>query len=383
MNSLQSVQLEILKEFSRVTAQEGLTWFAMFGTLLGASRHGGFIPWDNDIDVALPRADYDRLRTTPELFSEPFFLQTPQNDPAAAARYLHLRRSDTTYITNFPTQYTRGGHMGACIDILPLDYVPGAISARQLHHAAQQIREQMLATAGLDENAGRDLPDFKAANCYGMGGIAGLYPILAERYEWLCSRYTNEPYYAIPVLGSMRGARVFEKQWFSSGETMDFEGLEVPIPSGWREVLVASYPDGLLKPEKDYNISKPKTEEAIIDLKRSYKVIVSRYTDMLEGIEGKSVYIFGAGDSLRIWLERYSDDFNVVCAFDNAKSKWGTTAYGVPVRSPEELLKLLDENSRLIIASIYHKEISKQLDNMDIKDYYFFIDGWNYRKESE
>ena len=383
MNILQSVQLDILKEFSRIAQQEGLTWFAMFGTLLGASRHGGFIPWDDDIDVAMPRAEYDRLRAAPELFSEPYFLQTPQNDPAAAARFLRLRRSDTAYLTNFPTSYTRGGHMGVCIDIFPLDEVPGAISAKQLHTQVQRLHEQMLATAGLDENAGGELPDFKAAGCYGMGGVAGLYPMLAERYEWLCSRYSGEPYFAIPVLTSERGARVYEKQWFSSGETMEFEGLNVPVPSRWREVLVASYPDGLLEPEREYGVSRQKPEAPVVDLKRSYKEYVSRYADMLRGIENKRVIIFGAGDSLRIWLERYSDGLEVVCAIDNARTKWVTTAYGVPVRSPDELPGLLDENSRLIIASVYHKEISEQLDNMGIKDYSFFIDGWNYRKESD
>jgi len=383
LNDLQAVQLDILKEFSRVSCREGLAWFVMFGTLLGAVRHKGFIPWDDDIDVALPREDYDRLRASPGLFAEPYFLQTPQNDPAAAPGFVRLRRSDTAYLTNFPTEYTRGGHMGVYIDIFPLDEVPGAGSARHLHSQARRIHDQMLATAGLDENEGGELPDFKAANCYGMGGVAGLYPELARRYEWLCSRYSGEPYYTIPVLAGERGAWIFEKQWFSARETMEFEGLEVPVPSGWREVLVASYPDGLLEPEKDCGITKPEPVEAVIDLKRSYKEYVSRYTDMLEGIGGKRVFLFGAGDSLRIWLERYAGGLDIACAFDNSPAKWGTAAYGVQVCPPEDLPGLLDGASRLIVASIYHKEIGEQLDNMGIKDYYVFVDGWNYVKESE
>jgi lipopolysaccharide cholinephosphotransferase len=104
---------------------------------------------------------------------------------------------------------------------------------------------------------------------------------------------------------------------------------------------------------------------------------------MLKGIEGKRVYIFGAGDSLRIWIERYSQGLDVICAFDNSKSKWGTSAYGIPIRSPDELPALIDENSRLIVASVYRKEIGIQLDNMGIKDYFVFVDGWNYRKDSK
>jgi len=383
LNDLQMIQLEILKEFSVVAQREDLAWFVMFGTLLGAVRHNGFIPWDDDVDVALPREDYDRLRLSGGWFSEPYFLQTPQNDPAAAPRHIRLRRSDTTYLAEFPNNYTRGGNMGAYIDIFPLDDVPGAISARGMHYAALRIREQMFMSAAIDENTGGELPDWKAEVCYGAGGIAGMYSLLANRYEWVCSRYNDKPYYTIPVLASSRGARVYEKQWFSAGVTMQFEGIEVPVPSGWREVLVASYPDGLLEPEKEYNLLKQPPDEALIDLSCSYRIYLSRYTDMLVGIEGKRVMLFGAGDSLRIWMERYSKELNMICAFDNAESKWGTTAYGLKVRSPSDLPGLFDNDSRLIIASIYYKEISKQLDNMGIKDYYVFLDGWNYGKDSD
>jgi lipopolysaccharide cholinephosphotransferase len=68
----------------------------------------------------------------------------------------------------------------------------------------------------------------------------------------------------------------------------------------------------------------------------------------------------------------------VICAFDNSKSKWGDKSYGVIVRNPEELPTLINKNSRLIIASIYHEEISKQIEKMGISDYYIFIDGLRY-----
>jgi len=202
---------------------------------------------------------------------------------------------------------------------------------------------------------------------------------LSERYEWVCSRYKNEPYYTIPVLTGPRGAWVFDKQWFSGTQEMDFEGLKVPVPSGWHEVLIATYPEGLLEPEKDYSMSDSKPE-IIIDTANSYGKYVSRYSDMLKDIDNKQVFLFGAADSLRIWLERYGKGLNVVCTFDNAESKWGTSAYGIPVRSPNDIKGLIKDDSRLIVTSLYHKEIGKQLDNMNIEDYYIFIDGWNYTK---
>ena len=381
LNELQIVQLDILKEFSRVAERESLTWFAMFGTLLGAARHGGSIPWDDDVDIALTRGEYDRLRSNTHWFNEPYFLQSPQNDPGASTRFMKLRRSDTAYIPDeFPNTYTRGGHMGICIDIIPLDIVPDTLVAQRIHKLALKINQQMYASAALEESIFGEGYKSKEDSCYAMGGLPGFSNVFAELYEKACSGFSDGHYYAMPVLRGDRGHRVFDREWFNESVGMDYEGLRISAPAGWREVLVASYPEGLYTPDPIYRRIEPKKELSIIDTQRSYKEYTQRYTDMLEGIEGKKVFIFGAGDSLRIWLERYGKGLNVVCAFDNSEEKWGTEAYEIPVCDPAELPGLLCSNSRLIIASIHHKAIGKQLNKMGIEDFFVFIDGWKYRQ---
>jgi lipopolysaccharide cholinephosphotransferase len=419
LNQIKRIQLDLLEKFIEVCKRENLTWFAIFGTLLGAVRHGGFIPWDDDIDVAMPRADYERLRNHQELFSPPYFLQTPQNDPAAFSHFMTLRHSKTTMITAFPHGFTRGGNMGIAIDILPLDDVPGARQARQLHAACVRIQKQMYACAAIDENAGGELPDWKAEVCYGLGGLAGQYARVAEQYEWLCSRYSNNDYlknygackyYAMPVVQGFRGCRVFEKEWFAKREIMKFEDLDVHVPAGYRELLIACYPDGLLVPELDernsvkelrsitndlclpkhsrmptkqaWGVSINNKESIIIDTEQSYQNYTSRYLDMLKDIEDKQVLIFGAGDSLRIWLERYAKDLDMICTFDNDAQKWGSSAYGLTVSNPKELPALVSANTRIIIASLYHQEIGRQLNEMGINDYYVFVDGLNYERKA-
>lgn len=377
LTELQAVEINILKEFKRVAEREGLKWFVMFGTLLGAVRQKGFIPWDDDIDIAMPRSEYDRLRHSCGWFDEPYFLQTPHNDPAAASPFMRLRRTDTAVLINFPNIMTLGGNMGACIDILPLDDVPDGFVSRRMSQTANYIRRQIFASAALDECTDADTPDFKRHRCYGMGGIEGYCRIFADRYEAYCSQHTGMLYYAIPVLSSDRASKVYEKAWFAKSIEMEFEGITVPTPIGYKEVLIVSYPEGIYEPELRYRKSKY-NNDCIIDMHRSYKEYIKRYADMLKDIEGKKIFLFGAGDSLRIWLERYGEDLEVVCTFDNSKSKWGNTVYGVLVRSPSDIKELADENSRIIITSIYHKEIAVQLEEMGILDYYIFIDGLKY-----
>ena len=75
---LRNAALSILDEFNRVCVCNELTYYLFYGTLLGAVRHKGFIPWDDDIDVAMPREDYERfIEIAPSMLDERFHLQYP------------------------------------------------------------------------------------------------------------------------------------------------------------------------------------------------------------------------------------------------------------------------------------------------------------------
>lgn len=123
LRKLQLAELEILNEFVRVCEKWSLRYYLVGGTLLGAVRHKGFIPWDDDIDVAMPREDYDKFATVcREELGPDYFYQSPETDLHYFLTYAKIRRNGTeVYEKRFKNA---AFHKGIFIDIFPLDPCP-------------------------------------------------------------------------------------------------------------------------------------------------------------------------------------------------------------------------------------------------------------------
>ena len=136
LEDIWQVELEILDEFDRVCRENGLRYSLAYGTLLGAVRHGGFIPWDDDIDVMMPREDYDRLREIWNAKADKRFLledETMFDD--YVNNFAKIRKDHTTFL-QFDSERTRKYHTGFFIDIFPGDRVAPAGLQRKIQFAA-------------------------------------------------------------------------------------------------------------------------------------------------------------------------------------------------------------------------------------------------------
>ncbi|MCR5503224.1 MAG: LicD family protein [Lachnospiraceae bacterium] len=179
--------------------------------------------------------------------------------------------------------------------------------------------------------------------------------------------------YSTPTLSSVEKKNaVYLKSWFEPAQTAEFEEIPVRIPATPRKILNEIYVDWAWP----QGVMKYRPANWFFDTERGYEYYVRRYTGMLEGIRDKKIFLFGAGDSLRIFVERFGMKDRIVCTFDNNPKLWGKESYGVEVRDPSKLPESYDENSSLIIVSLYYQEIGRQLECMGITDYYVYLDRY-------
>lgn len=125
LKKLQQEELEILIEFSKFCERHGLTWFLDSGTALGAARHKGFIPWDDDIDVGMPRSDYDKFLQFTEFsggICSGYSVHTFSNTTNYAAMFAKIYKEGTVFATKETIE--AGCRQGIFIDVFPYDEMP-------------------------------------------------------------------------------------------------------------------------------------------------------------------------------------------------------------------------------------------------------------------
>ena len=123
--------LEQLRDITAVCEKYGIEYNLMCGTLLGCVRHQGFIPWDDDLDVCMSRAEYDRfIRAWAEEEPEGYILQNKENSPAFWQSFSKIRKDHTTFLM-YETEKGKF-HTGIFLDVFPIDRIPNGKLERKL-----------------------------------------------------------------------------------------------------------------------------------------------------------------------------------------------------------------------------------------------------------
>lgn len=263
LRKIQLQEVDILINFHRLCRQLGLTYYLTAGTLLGAVRHGGFIPWDDDIDVTMPRADYDRLiREGPALLDEAFLLQDCHTERNFPYYYAKIRRRGT-YVEE---RILRAIAMeqGIYIDIFPLDKCPDRGKPAKLFFKTVELLDCCVLS--------------KVSTEFVCG-----YTKKSARFSWRLLRHLPNPWLFVLRDGLRKGMgwfasgkrlctvdgahgyprETYDAAWFEKTIELPFEGHSFPAPVGWHELLTNMYGDYMTPPPKEERQAHFELEEDI------------------------------------------------------------------------------------------------------------------------
>lgn len=125
LEKAKNIMIEILTEVDRICVKYGIEYYLSDGTLLGAIRHGGFIPWDDDLDISMLRKDYNKfLEVAEKELDKRYFLQTSKTDKYYDIEHIptKIRHNGSLFIEEYGKKYNQGVY----IDIFPMDNVPNS-----------------------------------------------------------------------------------------------------------------------------------------------------------------------------------------------------------------------------------------------------------------
>ena len=249
MNELQKVELDILQHFIEACEKLNVQYFLVCGSALGAKRHAGFIPWDDDMDVGMYREDYNKfMEQAPAILPEGYFLQNYKTDPAYSNVFAKLRNSNTTYIEK--TAADLKINHGIYIDIFPLDGYPKGQFQRHLLATKKLLYFRQLSCAFKGH---KSIISKLAANFFRLLGCHKRTAKIVAKYEALISRYPVKASKLICNHGTWYGDRDYiAAEFYGKGSDGVFEGLKVRLPEQCEQYLQALYGDWqqLPPPEK-------------------------------------------------------------------------------------------------------------------------------------
>lgn len=256
LSAIQSADLEIYKRIAKLCSEHGLTHYALGGTLLGAVRHSGFIPWDDDLDIVMPRPDYDVfLRVAESELTAQYDVVTYHNagDTWLPRYYCQVHDRDTKVELGMAKD---AEVTTAWVDVLPLDAMPSNPAIRTLHkyRLLEKRMEAQLADFDRIVHLSRiDRPLHERAiialarvSKVGSKGDAVAKLSKAEKIARLYN-YDKEEW-IVNYFGAYKFKEMFPKDWFSEGVLLPFEDTVIPCPVEYEQVLTQLYGDYMTPP---------------------------------------------------------------------------------------------------------------------------------------
>ena len=264
---LQTKLLNMLKWFHDYCVKHEITYYALGGTLLGAVRHKGFIPWDDDIDIGLPRRDYEKLiacMSKEELGQ--YVLETPGEKKDNVSLYCKIFDTTTTRVWNGRRKIRRG----IFLDIFPLDGIGNTPKEARKNYKKILFRINLHLSRACALKKGR--PFYKNAAIVVGHLIPETVKMRKRRVNKInrvcASRSFDEYKYAGNLLGAWKYREIVERTWFGEPTLYPFEDMEIYGPENAHAYLTGVYGDYMQLPPEEKRVSSH--DYLLLDLEKSY-----------------------------------------------------------------------------------------------------------------
>ncbi|MCL2024063.1 MAG: LicD family protein [Oscillospiraceae bacterium] len=227
---LHTCEVEIMREIERICREENIRYYMYGGTLLGAIRHKGFIPWDDDVDLVMSRAEYDRFaKACKKKLGKDYFYQTCFTDPEFPMPFAKVRKNNTRITED--KWLERNMHNGCFVDILPLDYFPKSEFLGKLYLQIYHTLHQACAFKRCQSSNPLAHIAFRYIK---KRGHKYAYK-LRDRFLRFVNAHGSKDYYC--SFGSHYKPMIrrrLDSAWFGEPVYMDFEGESFPAPGHWQ-----------------------------------------------------------------------------------------------------------------------------------------------------
>ncbi len=252
LRRMQLIQLELLLEVDRICTKHHISYSVEGGTLLGTVRHGGFIPWDDDVDIAMVRSEYRRFCKVcqKELDSEKYFFQNHDTDPEYRWGYAKVLKNGTSFV-RYGQEHMKM-RRGVYVEIFPMDGIPESFIEKKFFNFLRVCcRKVMWSEAGKVscKSTGKRLW-FSVLNLIPVDKAFAMLDFLSRKYDEKKARYVT--CLSFPDCW-VKGEPGFKREYYLNTKRMLFEGKEINVPQKETELLVTLY-------GKDYMTPPPKKD---------------------------------------------------------------------------------------------------------------------------
>ena len=267
----QEVLLELLIEFDRVCKKNDISYMLFAGSMLGAVRHQGFIPWDDDLDIALLREDYEKLmKLDVAQWKKEYYLQKEFSEHWPAS-FSKLRKNNTTCLEKYHPK-DKQTHQGIYIDIFPIDNMADTSFMRFVQFlSARIVISKVKSVQGYDTNSCMKKLAIQMSKLLPLN----LFYSIAIMSKWNKTESVHS-FFA----GSIRLKKgIFPRCWFTEIMEVPFESLMIPVSRHYHELLTKQYGEYMVMPSEHER--KCKVHAIFVDTENDYSV----YKDYRDGMK--------------------------------------------------------------------------------------------------